>query len=490
MSEHRIFPAAAAAAFLSLVTALPGSATSSPAAWPAKIRVVLENAKPLGFGRGGRLPLFLWPAMDPGEMDAPRAEALVRELDLRGVGLVASWEAKDAAGSLARALVIARAQKKAGVPVAVNATSLLYGFFDGRPETAHRDEAGRPFFDDSFGPQAKIGCPFTLGPRAEVIRARVAGFIAAYIKEDLPLDFVWADWEVDGPLEFNRAHAAAKKCVRCRAAVPGLDDFLAFQKAVRDIRSGLQRRAFAEPVLEARPKALVGNYAVYPDDGWREWYDYFESHEEGQPYLADSRAKYRHWAAEFPGTGYTFAMPVVYPWARLFGWYDFADPDYRWLYNMLRVASNAGRNAPAGLPVIPFVHFHPIDPEKFPAAGFRPMSPEAYRELLWHMLLRGADTFYLWAGEAEYPLEVRLLHEVWSEAQRFGEFLDRGVPVTFDVPGGPAPVVSGLRLGERVLVRRTEFGASPAPVALSIGGRTIEVLPAAGRTRVLVLPER
>ncbi len=488
MSTHRILPLAAAA-FLVLAPSRQGSAAPSPAAWPAKIKVVLENTRPLEFPRGKRLPLFLWPAMDPGGLDASGAEALVRELDLRGVGLVASWEAKDAAGSLGRALVIARAQKRAGVPVAVNATSLLYGFFDGRPETAHMDEAGRPFFDDSFGPEARMGCAFTLEPRAAVIRARVAEFVSAYIKEGLPLDFVWADWEVDGPLEFNRAHAAAKRCVRCRAAVPGLDDFLAFQKAIRDIRSDLQRRVFAEPVLEARPAALVGNYAVYPDDGWREWYDYFETFEEGQPYLADGRAKYRHWAAEFPGTGYTFAMPVVYPWARLFGWYDFPDPDYRWFYNMLRVASNAGKSAPPGLPVIPFVHFHPINPEKYPAAGFRPMSREAYRELLWHILLRGADTFFLWAGEAEYPLEVRLLHEVWSEAQRFCEFLERGVPLAFDVPGAPAPVVSGLRWGDRILVRRTEFGASTAPVSLSIGGRKIDVGPAAGRMQVLNLPK-
>lgn len=490
MTANRNFPLAAAGALLALAATGPERAMPSPAAWPAKIEVVLRNTRPLEFPRGERLPLFLWPAMDPGLLDLAGAEALVRELDRRGVGLVASWQARDIPGSLDRALIIARAQKNAGVPVAVNATSLLYGFFDGSPATAHIDEAGRPFFDDSFGREAHIGCPFALEARVGEIRGRVERFLAAYIKEGLPLDFVWADWEVDGPLEVNRAHAAAKKCVRCRAVLPALDDFLAFQKAVRDIRAGLQRRAYAEPILEARPDALVGNYAVYPDDGWREWYDYFETCEESQPYLADGRAKYRHWAAEFPGTGYTFAMPVVYPWARLFGWYDFDDPDYRWFYNMLRVASNAGKNAPAGLPVIPFVHFHPIDAEKFPAPGFRPMTPEAYRELLWHILLRGADTFYLWAGEAEYPLEVRLVHEVWAEAQRFGEFLDRGVPVTFEVPGTPSPVVSGLRLGNRVLVRRTEFGSSPAPVSLEVAGRRIEVGREPGRSVILTLPGR
>jgi hypothetical protein len=36
--------------------------------------------------------------------------------------------------------------------------------------------------------------------------------------------------------------------------------------------------------------------------------------------------------------------------------------------------------------------------------------------------------------------------------------LDRGQPISFDVPREPRTVVSGLRLGNRVLVRRTDFG--------------------------------
>ena len=220
MTMKRIFLLAAVASLPALSPSGGAPASPSPAAWPAKIRVVLDNARPLAFPRGGRLPLFLWPAMDAGDLDAAGAEALVRELDLRGVGLVASWQSGDAAGSLGRALVVARAQKKAGVPIAVNATSLLYGFFDGRPETAHVDDKGRPFFDDSFGREAKIGCPFALEGRVAEIRGRVEKFLSAYIKEGLPPQFVWADWEVDGPLEFNRAHEAAKKCVRCRSGDP------------------------------------------------------------------------------------------------------------------------------------------------------------------------------------------------------------------------------------------------------------------------------
>jgi hypothetical protein len=103
------------------------------------------------------------------------------------------------------------------------------------------------------------------------------------------------------------------------------------------------------------------------------------------------------------------------------------------------------------------------------------MSEWAYQELLWHMLLRGVDTFFLWCPAEESAEEVRLLHPVWAAAQEFGEFLDRGKPVCFDVPSRPGTVVSALMLGDRVLVRRTDFVPNNRPVSVRIGGRDIAV---------------
>ncbi len=466
---------------------LPGPAA---AVWPKKIQVVLDNAKPLAFPRANRLPLYLWPAMGPGTLEAPRAEELVRELDRRGIGLVSTWAVDKKEESLAAALAVAGAQRKLGLAVNIDATALLYAVFNGDPGTAHVDDAGNPFFDDSFGKDHKIGCPFAMEARLPVIRERVESCLRAYKKAGLPVDFVWADWEIDGPLEVNRAHAAALRCRRCRENISDIGNFLSFQKAVRDLRSRVQREVYASPVREAFPGALVGNYAVYPHSGFREWYDYFEEYEDGQPYIPDQKARYRHWANEFETTGYTFAMPVVYPWARLFGWYDFADADYRWFYNMLLVASNAGESAPPSLPLIPFVHWHPIDAAKYPDPAFQPMSARAYQELLWHMLLRGADTFYMWCGETEYPEEVRLLHEVYAAAQEYGEFLDKGIPVMFSVPSSPAPVVSALRLGDRLLVRRTDFGGVKGPVTIEVAGQKVAIPESPGRCRILELRTR
>ena len=451
---------------------------------PDKLQLVLDSTRPLEYPRGNRLPLYLWPAMDPGDLDPKTARYLVRELDHRGIGLVCSWSPQDGGQSLRRGIALARVQKRLGVPVNVNATALLYSLFNGDPRTAHVDDQGRPFFDASFGSDRPMGCPFTLDLRADEIRERVDGFARAYERAGISPDFVWADWEIDGPIEFNRAHEASLRCRRCRGRIPEIGNFLAFQKAMRDLRSDLQRTMFSEPLRARFPRVRVGNYAVHPHDGYRYWYDYFEEYVDGQPYIADRRAKYRLWSNDFPATGYTFAMPVVYPWARLFGWYDFAETDYRWFYNMLLEASGAGRSTPAEIPIVSFVHWHPINPEKYPAPGFRPFSAEKYQELLWHMLLRGTDTFYLWCGEKEYGPEVKLLHEVYAAAQQYGDFLEKGTPITFAVPGEPGPVISGLRLGDRVLIRRTDFGRQMEPVEVKIGAHKVTVSPDPGRCQI------
>ncbi|MGC9329174.1 MAG: hypothetical protein ACP5I1_16190 [Candidatus Hinthialibacter sp.] len=462
--------------------------------WKDSIQLVLDKTKPLQHDRGERLPLYLWPAMNPGKLSDSSAEKLISLLNDRGIGLVCSWNHQKMEESLAECLPVARAQKKLGLRVNINATSLLYSFCDGSEETAHIDSDGHPFFDDSFG-KKKMGCPFRLEHRIAPIRARLDQFIDAYRKEGVPVDFVFTDWEIDGPLEWNRAHDAAKRCQVCREHLPRLDDFLAYQHALRRIRSRLQRQAYAAPILERFPEALVGNYAVYPHNGWRYWYDYFERYVEGQPSLVDQNAHYRHWANDFEETGFTFAMPVVYPWSWTWNWYDFEPGDYRWFYNGLLVAGNAGRFTPKEVPIIAFVHWHTVDVGLQVDEGAasnklekpQQMSEWAYQELLWHMLLRGTDAFFLWCTEKEQPKEVELLHPVWAAAQEYGDFLEKGTPITFDVPKKAGAVVSGLRMGDQILVRRTDFTQDQSPIALTVGGKVIKIPAAEGKCLVMKL---
>ena len=230
-----------------------------------------------------------------------------------------------------------------------------------------------------------------------------------------------------------------------------------------------------------------------PHDGWRYWYDYFEKYVPGQPALKDQKAFYRHWANDFEDTRFTVAMPVIYPWSWTWNWYDFEPGDYRWFYNGLLEASSVGKHTPPGIPIIAFVHWHTVDVGLSEREGGAPpgaqparqMSENTYQELLWHMLLRGTDTFFLWCTERENQKEVQLLHPVWAAAQAYGEFLEKGVPINFDVPAKPGPVVSGLRLGRRALVRRTDFGGEKDPVAVEVAGRKLMVPAAAGQCQIL-----
>ncbi len=450
------------------------------------IEAIIRRTEPLSAPRGDRLPLYVWPAHRLGTDESSDMERLIRALDARGMAVFGVWNPGDP-GALERALTIARIQDRLGLPVSISATSATYAFFDGNVRTAHITRDGRPFFDDSFGTSRQMGCPFAIDFRMSEMRRRIADPVAAYRDAGLDIRFVYADWEVDGPIEWNGAWAASKRCARCRHHIPSIDDFGSFQAALRTKRAQLQKAMLAEPVLEAFPDALVGNYGVYPHDGYRYWFDYFETFVEGAPHRLDARARYRRWFDEFPLTGYTFAMATVYPWYEIFDWYDFDVPDYRWFYNMLLVGSNVGRSTPADVPIVSFVHWAPVEAPADPEPAARGLGRARYQALLWHLLLRGHDGLFSWSRPEEAVEETVALHQVYAASHRYGRFLQDGRPVTFAVPARPGPIVSGLRLGDRVLVLRTDFDDDRSPVELEIDGRVVSVSRAEG-PRVLRIP--
>lgn len=151
---------------------------------------------------------------------------------------------------------------------------------------------------------------------------------------------------------------------------------------------------------------------------------------------------------------------------------------------MLLVASNAGQYTPPEIPIISFVHWHTIESKDFPETA-RQFSQAKYQELLWHMLLRGTDTFFLWCRKQEAAKEIELVHKVYSEAQQYGEFLSNGKPICFDVPMQPGAVVSGLQLGGRVLVRRTDFMKTDGDVEIIVNDKKIKVENIPGHCQVI-----
>ncbi len=448
------------------------------------IRTVLDHTRILEKTRDSRLPLWILPIS--GQLSSLKdslASETLRELQSRGIGYTVNWNPDRFEDSLSEGLRIGRMQQSEGQLVGVNANACLYSFFDGSDETLHVDEHGVRFSDDSFGP--KLGCPFALTHRYPAMKERVARFLREYARAGVEVDFIFADWEIDGPIEWNSAWEHSKRCSRCREQVGDMEDFRAFQRALRKVRSEMQRVVFGDMVRSFFPDALVGNYGVYPHEGHRYWYDYFEKETEGAPYRLDQKAKYREWYPEFSETGYSFAMPVIYTWYRGYDWYDFESSDYRWFYNMLLVGSNAAKSTPETVPLIPFVHWHTTAPPENPSPQVQQFSKEKYRELLWHLLLRGHDTFFLWCLGNELAVEVEMLHEVYRDSLNYSEFLTNGEPVSFDVPESAGTVISGLRVGDRVLVRRTDFGSPALPSMLQINSQEQVLVPANSGLHVL-----
>lgn len=459
-----------------------------PADLPGSIEVLLDTLPTLSHEREGRPLLYQYSVGDLSDLSDQEVVDVLQALEDRGVGVITFWRKGDRQEArIAEGLRIARLQDSLGLPVAVDATDILYGFYNGTEAVAHVDSSGDTFFDDSFVGRS-MGCPFTLERRQPVIESRVAAYVEAYHAAGLSIDLVTADWEIDGPHEWNQAWEHAKRCVRGRQHLRNIEAFTSFQARMREMRSKLLRDTYVEPILRRYPEAKITNYSVYPHDGWRYWYDFFETPRPDLPHRQDQGALYRPWYDEFTESGLTMAMPVVYTWYPTYSWYPaFENDDFRWFYNMLLVGSNAGKATPAGVPVATFVHWHTTAPPEDPDPSIPQMSRESYHELLWHLLLRGHDRLYSWCRPDELSEEMKLLQEVYDASLEYSEWLKHGVPVTYEVPGEVSPVVSGLRWNDRVLVRRTDFGESDEPVTIEVAGRTLEVPSALGELQILDL---
>jgi hypothetical protein len=450
------------------------------------LRGIVERVEPLSHPlgntlqpiRGSRLAGWL------PEDDAEAREFLLA-LNDRGVSLFANWRVgSDSARDFA--LRLGRLQQELGLPVSVHATSAMTGFYDGDESTLHVAEDGSTFAWALHGSR-KMGCPFRLEQRAEVIRGQWQELADAYADAGLRLDWVSMDWYSDGPVEWNESWDASRRCTVCRENIPGIDDFRTFQETLRRIRGELQRECAVDVVQARFPDVLIGNWAVAPNDGWRYWYDYYETLPEGAPYRQEQLALYRTWADEFSHTGYTYANPTCYPWDDMYAWYPDYPTDYRWFFMLMKAGTNAARHTPIETPMVVWVKWRPT-PVRGEAEPAPAMSLETYREFLAHMLLRGSDGFMMWCRAEETVDEVAAIAPVLDEAMRYREFIEEGEPVLFDLPRRPTTVVSALRLGDRLLVRRTDFADRPFPVTRIVDGQRVTIPHAPGRFMLIDMP--
>jgi len=470
-----------------MVAAIALLQTAAQAAGPTPeetIRDLIARVPLLTHPREGAIPIRASRLEGWLPEDDEEAREVLLALDARGLALCSRVTPGNEEG-MTEAMRMSRLQQELGLEVGVHASRAMYSFFNGDESTAHLADDGTAFFDDSFSSR-KMGCPFRLDHRKDEIKEQFRSFLEPYRDADIEIDFLYLDWEIDGPIEWNGAWEHSKRCTVCREHIPDIDDFGAFQAALREIRSALQRECCVEVVQEYFPQALIGNYSVNPHGGTRYWYDYYEKLSEGAPHIADQLAKYRPWYHEFEPSGYTFANPVAYTWYATWSWYPaWESDDYRWFYNLLKVGTNAGEHTPQEVPLVTWVHWNTTAPPA-DAPPVPQMSEWAYQEMLWHLFLRGTDGLMMWCRGEETTKEVSLMVEVLDGMLGYREFLG-SQPVLFHVPDRPGTVVSGLRLGDRLLVRRTDFGDNPAPVTRRIAGREVTIPATPGQCQVIDL---
>ena len=79
--------------FALAICSLPraGGTETAVTTYPEAIQAVLKCTKPLTTPRGNRMPLLLWPVHAGVVQDEATQEAIIRDLDARGMAMIATW---------------------------------------------------------------------------------------------------------------------------------------------------------------------------------------------------------------------------------------------------------------------------------------------------------------------------------------------------------------------------------------------------------------
>ncbi len=452
---------------------------------PDNIRLLINSLPILKHDRGNRDLLYQYSVGNLSGLSDAETKQVITDLAERGIGVITFWEkGQNMESRIVEGIRIGRLQQELGLKVVVDATRLLYGFYDGTAATMHVDENKNFFSDPSFAGY-NMGCPFSIDHRIPVIKSYIVAYAEAYKSAGIFIDRVTADWEIDGPTEWNEAWEHSKKCIKCQKNIPNINDFKSFQSIIRSKRSALIKTVYSLPVLEKFAQIEIANYGVYPGNGWRYWYDYFENPQPELPHIRDQQALYRPWYDEFTESGFTMAMSVVYTWYPIFMQYPEYSSDYRWFYNMLLVGSNAGKSTPSGIPIATFVHWHTTAPPEEPDPKVEQMSKEYYKELLWHLMLRGHDVFYSWCLQKELKKEMELLQDVYDRSLEYNHWFEHGRPVIFEVPKEEGTVISAIKLGNELLVRRTDFKENKMDIVFMFDDQEVLIPAKQGSCQIL-----
>jgi hypothetical protein len=403
-------------------------------------RTLVRRLPPLRHDRGDRWPLVLWQGVGF-ERLAPRQ---IRSLLDRGIVQHLRLRTPD--------IEAARALRAAGAPVI-----LLEGAGGAWPyDTVADDTRWRLRFPaGATVPQWWRGLADpTLDAGWERSSALTRSRLQQYKSAGVKIDAVWLDYEGAQLHDDYQALRASTSAARMPRGV--LDSEARYRNYRRNRWLIRLSRYLAEPVREFYPKVSVTNWVVtassddHPVLSWTDW-----------PH------------PQSPTLAFTATNPIAYGVDSYFlsAWPPSRDinrvnVDRFYTHLLLRQVSADAFNRKAsgeGMGAVAWVsRWVPDHPDRHAPL----MSRAAYREALRHLWLRGVDAMEVFnparKGYERYAVEeVEDVQRVYDEMLAYRDFLDHGEVMNYRIPGklDGLMVWSGLRLGDRALVRLTNLGA-------------------------------
>jgi hypothetical protein len=432
-------------------------------------QAVLEKILPLRHERGSRWPMITW----EGFSTEPQGPKYYQELLERGLAQHIRLDPQ----MIDTALAIQRA----GSPVIVmegNSGAFPASLAGEPPAWAHQ-------LDDGYKPKEYVRpCPSLHAGWAK-FADKLRDTLRQFSQKGVQIDAVWTDWEND-PLYGSDRYEQAQRCKRCREILPrkalaSSDRFMDY--TARKFYE-LFGAYYAAPVLELYPKCSVTNWLAQPS-----------TPEEPQPGWSGNR-------------GRVHMPPLVTAWnptaygAASWVWKSRSKDDKRdqehvdqvYTNLLLRQVSLAGKLGERWAPEkesIPWITRWVSEP---PELEFPVMTRERYREVLRHLWLRGVAAMQVFSpripGFEDMALpEVEDAVAAYDEMLAFREFLDNGEVLTHEIPReqDDGVVWSGMRLGDRAVVRVFKQGMGKERQAVRPWGQKEFELEAAGEGQTYLL---
>lgn len=450
-------------------------------------------------------PVFIWGGPVRGSMPL---NMYIDELYARGLAVPANIMSRREAAIHSLKYYNTTARKAGVIAQGFGQVTSQKAPMQGESRFSQRKREHKKFEIGDLGEETPTGSEFyNLGAWKEFIgieRARTNAYAEWLKSSGAKVDVMINDWELWARYKHETAPdhkglekewQGAKNDPLTQKNVPAeyLASPAAYLKGIEMARGAILREAIVAPFKKAFPGIVAGNYFSVPHI------------RQNDPLPATIDRGVGWWKSNLD-----FGMPVHYGWIMSLmneehcGWNMF----HRYVGQNARYM----RNLEAGQFLMPWVERlegafmgdktgkDALEDRTVPFRNTRraPWPRAAYREYLYHSMLRGVRTFCIFkpnTGQPEWRHEawldeVSTVLGVYREVMLHRELMRNGQPMNLDdLPGDvnkPAPAVwSGMTDGKKALIRLTSFSGKTEKIPVRVFGKEkILAAPPEGKTHV------